>query len=176
MIRDPFNIHERNVFKATAFRPAPNTEEKAAHAGANALDMSFSMPKNVPSFNNPQRDLEDRFWGSGASSNQRGGLPMYKDKPYAQSPDRPIWRRKRAVGTVTFVVLTLLYFMGFFSRDGYDKRVNTDWSWMNESQEKGKADWSKRRERVVEAFQISWDAYERYAWGTLSSWRSWDLY
>lgn len=169
MIRDPFKIHEKTVFKTTAFRTAPNSREATAHAGANALDMSFSMPKNVPSFNNPQRDLEDRFWGSGASSNRKGGLPMYKDKPYAQSPDRPMWRRKRTVGIFTLVVLALLYFMGFLSRDGYKKKVNTDWSWMNESQEKGKADWGNRRERVVEAFQISWDAYERYAWGTFPS-------
>lgn len=181
MIRDPFNIHKNNAFKATAFRTAQNIKDTATQAGASALEMSFSIPKNVPSFSNPQRNLEDRFWGSGQSSNRTGAgmmnnvfggeqsLPMYKDKPYAYAPsqrNRPLWRRKRIVGTVTLVIIGLLYFMGFFSRDT-SKKPLTDWGRKSSTQDKGKADWNMRRDRVVEAFELSWDAYERYAWGEL---------
>jgi len=42
---------------------------------------------------------------------------------------------------------------------------NWDWAREKDGKAKNKADWLKRRERVVEAFELSWDAYERYAWG-----------
>lgn len=29
-------------------------------------------------------------------------------------------------------------------------------------------DWDERRERVKDAFILSWDGYEQYAWGTSS--------
>lgn len=173
MIRDPFNIHRKNTFKATTLQATQNTKkDTAAQDGANALAMSFSRPKNVPSFSNPQRDLEDRVWGSGTSGRgygkSGGALPMYKDKPYSQSPNRPLWRRKRAAGIAGLVVLSVLYLMGFLSSekaaDGSARKTTSrDWSWMNEPREK--ADWEKRRGHVVEAFEESWDAYKRYAWG-----------
>ncbi|CAM1506825.1 Fc.00g064660.m01.CDS01 [Cosmosporella sp. VM-42] len=163
MLRDPFNVHQKNVFKATAFRTAQNFKDTAALVGANALDMSFSIPKNVPSFQNPQRNLEDRVWGSGTSGRQ--SLPMYKDKPYAFEPNKPLWRRKWGMGVIGLAVVSLLYFMGFFSKPSPRRTTNTDWSWMAMSQEEGTPDWETRREKVVSAFEESWDAYERYAWG-----------
>ncbi|KAK4105852.1 glycoside hydrolase family 47 protein [Parathielavia hyrcaniae] len=84
--------------------------------GQKKKDMSFAIPKNVPSFTNPQRQLEDHVWAAAAassssssSSRQRtaassvlngvqdfiaprsgggAGLPMYKDKPYMYPPRR----------------------------------------------------------------------------------------
>ncbi|KAH6608639.1 mannosyl-oligosaccharide 1 [Trichoderma cornu-damae] len=180
MIRDPFGVHSKNVFKATAFRAAQNIKEAATQASANALEMSFSIPKHVPNFGDPGRALEDHAW---AALSRRGGggvlkgglfgpdtLPMYKDKPYAYAPSmrlRPWWRRRKVLGTMTAAVVFLLYLMGFFSGhpDPEAKTSGSGFSWLGLSQDKDYVDWDERRKSVVEAFEVSWDAYERYAWG-----------
>jgi mannosyl-oligosaccharide alpha-1,2-mannosidase len=94
-------------------------------------------------------------------------LPMYKDKPFGHGPSRrkPIWKKKRTLGSLTLGLVFLLYMMGFFSSGSEKKASVSSWTWMGMSKEKGVVDWDKRREHVVEAFQLSWDAYERYAWG-----------
>ncbi len=185
MIRDPFNIHGRNALKANVFRAAQNVKEKAAQVGASALDMSFSIPNNVPNFAAPHRDLEDRAWAAVARRGASGGgilsdvqgkvagyfeqdeLPMYKDKPYGYAPSmrrRRWWRRKRVLSSIALGILGLLWLTGFFSHA--KKRKSTSaWSWIGLSNERGKANWDERRQHVVEAFELSWDAYERYAWG-----------
>ncbi|KJZ78387.1 hypothetical protein HIM_02425 [Hirsutella minnesotensis 3608] len=192
MIRDPFNIHRKNALQATAFRAAQNIKDAATQVGASALEMSFSVPKNVPNFAAPHRDLEDRAWtaasrprgaaGAGILNDVQGRvaglfdqqrLPMYKDKPYAYAPSmrrRPWWRRKRLLSALALGLVALLYLTGFLSSgSGDDKRTSTKtasvWSWMGLSQDRGQADWDERRRHVVEAFELSWDAYERYAWG-----------
>lgn len=127
--------------------------------------MAFSVPRNIPGFSNAQRDLEDRVWGSGASS--RTSLPMYKDKPYALTPSyrKPFWKRKRVVG-ISAIILTFLYWMGLFSKPSTTKNdAAKDWSWMGFSKEGAKPNWDERRDHVVETFELSWDAYKRYAWG-----------
>ncbi|KAK4136427.1 glycoside hydrolase family 47 protein [Trichocladium antarcticum] len=109
------------------------------NADETAEDMSsFSIPKNVPSFSNPQRQLEDHVWTAASASSSaarqrstggggggvlggvhdflspRGGagLPMYKDKPYAYPPGRGgrahALRRKRTCG-----LLLLRYAWGY---------------------------------------------------------------
>lgn len=185
VVRDPFNIHKKgsaiSILRSTATRAALDITEKAVEAGINAIeqgkktaeDMSFQLPKNVPSFSNPQRMLEDQSWGTGTSSsftrfgNTQQSLPMYKDKPYAYPPSqrsRALWRRKRVVGLV-FFLLALLYYFGAFSSN-HDAHAQTpSWSWLKSSDPDRGADWSQRRERVVEAFELSWDNYHRYAWG-----------
>ncbi|GFP58020.1 mannosyl-oligosaccharide 1,2-alpha-mannosidase [Trichoderma asperellum] len=180
MIRDPFGIHNKNVFKATAFRAAQNIKDAAAQAGANALEMSFSIPKNVPNFGDPTRALEDRAW---AALSRRGGggvlngsmfeksdsLPMYKDKPYGYAPSmrlRPWWRRKKVLGIITAAVVFFLYLTGFFSGHPKAKKTSASaLSWLGLSQDKDQVDWDERRKHVVDAFEVSWDAYERYGWG-----------
>lgn len=178
MIRDPFGIHSKNVLKATAFRAAQNIKEAATQAGANALEMSFSIPKHVPDFGDPGRTLEDRAWA--ALSRRSGGgvlkgglfeadtLPMYKDKPYAYAPSRrlrPWWQRKKVLGIIGTAVVFLLYLMGFFSGHPEAKTSGSAFSWLGLSQDKDRVDWDERRKSVVDAFEVSWDAYERYAWG-----------
>ncbi|OIW34901.1 endoplasmic reticulum mannosyl-oligosaccharide 1,2-alpha-mannosidase [Coniochaeta ligniaria NRRL 30616] len=158
--------------------------------------MSFNVPKNVPSFTNPQRELEDRLWPSSGVSSRRGGasanntslgakvggllhpdrnstaLPMYKDKPYgypASQRARPVYRRKRTVGFFFLVLVVFAWYFGALSggrQEGVRRRVG-GWGWLKEDggKAKSRADWLRRRERVVEAFELSWDAYARYAWG-----------
>lgn len=154
--------------------------------------MSFSVPRNVPSFDNPQRSLENGYWGSSGRSRIHNGharngigakldeffdkrqLPMYKDKPYsyAASGKRRAWfRRKRGLATVLLCILGLLYWFGIFSsaaRIDVAKKVGTNsWAWLNKSGSVG-VDWNDRRERVKDAFKLSWDGYEKYAWGMYS--------
>lgn len=218
-VRDPFDLHRNsnsaafNVLRLTATQAAAGIREKAVEVGTNALekgrqaveDMSFAVPKNVPSFANPQRLVEDQLWpSSGATARSTGGprggqpaggllggvqnrvggilnpdrnaLPMYKDKPYAYAPSkrpRPLYRKKRVLGLLTLLCLVFLWYSGTFT-DRHERAVSSlsRWGWLKAEEEAeakgGKADWSKRRERVVEAFELSWDAYERYAWGKQS--------
>ncbi|KAI1489046.1 amino acid permease [Biscogniauxia mediterranea] len=150
--------------------------------------MSFSVPKNVPSFSNPQRLVEDHIWGNtavtarGPNKNagilggvqdrffeNRNSLPMYKDKPYAYPAShraRPLWRRKRTFAFVLLLV-SLLYYFGAFGRNHDTADSPTPpWSWLKSSSGSERVvDWSQRRDHVVEAFTLSFDAYQRYAWG-----------
>ncbi|OAA59011.1 mannosyl-oligosaccharide alpha-1,2-mannosidase [Niveomyces insectorum RCEF 264] len=174
-------------------------------------DMSFAVPRNVPSFTNPQRQAEDHLWaaaaaprggggggGSGGGSSKGGilngvggfldaatggsgggggggrnsyALPMYKDKPYGYPPSqrrRPVYRRKRVLALLALAVLALLYYRGWFGAHNAARTPLRPWGWLNSKDDRtrgGRVDWLKRRERVVEAFELSWDAYERYAWG-----------
>ncbi|KAF3940280.1 hypothetical protein ABW19_dt0209858 [Dactylella cylindrospora] len=73
--------------------------------------MAFSIPRNVPSFTNPQRQSEDAYWSSSGSvhsknanvQNRIGGifksaapdLPLYKDKPYYSSSTSTYGYRRR---------------------------------------------------------------------------------
>ncbi|PHH75469.1 hypothetical protein CDD80_2339 [Ophiocordyceps camponoti-rufipedis] len=191
MIRDPFDIHRKNAFRVTALRAAQNIKDSAVQASAQVLDMSFSVPKNLPDFGAPHRDLEDRAWasvarrGAGAGANllnnvqgrvagalDRERLPMYKDKPYTYAPSmrrRPWWRRKRMLSTVALGVLVLLYLTGNLPGGGRNGGGGGGgdrgkFSWMS-TQGRDGGDWLERRQHVVEAFELSWDAYERYAWG-----------
>ncbi|KAK5990774.1 Mannosyl-oligosaccharide 1,2-alpha-mannosidase [Cladobotryum mycophilum] len=188
MIRDPFGIHQKNVFKTTALRAAQNIKVAATQVGANALEMSFNIPKNLPDFGDPHRALEDRAWAAvsrrpGATTG--GGiingvqdrvnglfdsntLPMYKDKPYAYAPStrKRWWQKKRVLGTITLGLVFFLYLTGFLSSSPHAQTPGSALSWIKlSSQDGGKVDWDERRKSVVEAFELSWDAYERYAWG-----------
>jgi mannosyl-oligosaccharide alpha-1,2-mannosidase len=208
-VRDPFNLHRSSAYdilRGTARQAAANVTQRVREAGAQAIeagsqayetgkqtfeDMSFSIPKNVPSFTDAQRQMENQVWGASgmtARSHTNGGvmsgmqdrmgnffekntdLPMYKDKPYVYVSSRrrrSAWKRKRVLGLgVTFVML-VLYFLGFFGSDAAAKKqAKETWTWLQRP-EKTESDvnWDGRRERVVEAFKLSWDAYDRYAWG-----------
>jgi len=176
---------------------ASEDERKTPTADAEEDMSTFSIPKNVPSFSNPQRQLEDRLWpSSGVTANKRkagGGagtlqdrvgdfltpnraaLPMYKDKPYAYAPSgraRPLFRRKRVCGLLLLVVLGVVWWTGLFAEHQEKAKSKAksklgQWGWVGSDvgKAKGGKDWLKRRERVVEAMQLSWGAYERYAWG-----------
>jgi endoplasmic reticulum Man9GlcNAc2 1,2-alpha-mannosidase len=204
-VRDPFNRHRAlafDILRGTAFNAAQATRQvievgtQVYDTGKQAVEeMSFSVPNNVPSFTNPQRELENRVWGASgitarsaaAHSNggvmsgvqdrvggffekNRGDLPMYKDKPYSYAASRrhrSIWKQKRTWGIAGLFGFLVLYFLGFFGTHAEaSKKAKEGWSWLQRPEKGGsKVDWLDRRERVKEAFTLSWDAYDRYAWG-----------
>jgi mannosyl-oligosaccharide alpha-1,2-mannosidase len=159
--------------------------------------MAFSMPKNVPSFTNPQRQLEDRLWSSsGVASHRsalnpsqgggggvlggvqrsvgdllgsdRASLPMYKDKPYGHGPSarrRPWLRKKTACGIFVFVLLILIWYTSMFANHRETAKDKLDEWGLRRGKSMGRKGWEERRKRVVEAMELSWGAYERYAWG-----------
>lgn len=168
-----------------------STKERDTRRSREEVVMSFSIPKNVPSFSNPQRQFEDRVWSSSGVASKRsalngpgvlGGvqrsmgdllspdraaLPMYKDKPYAYSPSgrRSIFRRKSVCGLFVLVVLSLIWWTNMFAQPRETAKSKLgEWGLMP-GESKGKHDWGERRKRVVEAMELSWGAYERYAWG-----------
>jgi hypothetical protein len=201
-VRDPFDLHSSpafNIIRGTA----SNITKRVREAGTQAYDTSrqavedmpsISIPQNVPSFTNAQREIENRAWGAPGitarshSGSANGGvisgmqdrmgtlfeknkeLPMYKDKPYSYASSRrrqPLWRRKRIIGVAVAFFITVLYFLGIFTHDGAAKnKAGNRWTFLL-GQEKGgeQVEWLGRRERVKEAFISSWDSYSRYAWG-----------
>ncbi|KAF3916813.1 hypothetical protein ABW20_dc0108935 [Dactylellina cionopaga] len=178
--------------------------------GSLKCPQAFSIPRNVPSFTNPQRQNEDSYWASSGSvhkstgvQNRLGGifkspnsdLPLYKDKPYYSSASstygyrrrrRDMFLRKR-VGVMVVIALALLYWWfirggdsgaddlalsddGLPLNDDAPKKESSSWFSSDSSNSASKKagsekKWLDRRERVKEAFMLSWDAYSTYAWG-----------
>jgi endoplasmic reticulum Man9GlcNAc2 1,2-alpha-mannosidase len=157
--------------------------------------MSFQVPSNIPSFSSAQRPYEDGHWraskASGPASGPANGhgkgnysskineyftegqqLPMYKDKPhYAAKRRRGTLQRKRTYSLALLVIITLLWWMGYLGRSQNAKEHTTQkggsaWSWLRgSSTDPSVVDWNERREKVRDAFKVSWDGYEKYAWG-----------
>ena len=172
---------------------ADDQEPSRRHATPDKDSMSFSRPGNVPSFTDPQRRMEDMRWASSGMGNGRhtvrnttsgqrmGGffekreLPMYKDKPYGYAPSNRLrrwWRRKRVIVGGLLLFIGLFYWLGWFTsprmlQGGSQQQGLAGFGWLTRGG-RGSVDWSGRRERVKEAFILSWDAYERDAWGMLS--------
>lgn len=155
--------------------------------------MSFQLPHNVPAFTSSQRPYEDGYWRAanrGGHGLQQNGhtyangigskindlfsdgkeLPLYKDKPsYSSRRPRGLLQRKRFLGGVVLLVLLMMWWTGILRahksiRAEVSKKGSVMWSWLGNSGA-NEVDWDARRERVKEAFILSWDAYERYAWG-----------
>jgi endoplasmic reticulum Man9GlcNAc2 1,2-alpha-mannosidase len=203
-VRDPFNLRRPpalTILRGTATLAAASLTQRVLETGAAPIGSSkqaaenmstFSMPKNVPSFSNPQRELEDRVWGSsgvtarsanphhgrgiGGVQDRLGGffeknrdLPMYKDKPYSYASSRrrrSLWKSKRVFALIGLFIMSILYYLGFWGGEDTAEKVKDGWGWLQKPEKAGgRIDWLSRRERVVEAFTLSWDAYVRYAWG-----------
>lgn len=155
----------------------------------------FAQPNHIPSFVDPDREKSSLGapWTGSTAARSRGidyrygngmmegvqdrmgqffeknqDLPMYKDKPYATSRRSiPIWKRRKFFAAVGLVFMFILYMTGWLKSEESAGTVGRDaddiLSWLRGS-EKG-VDWNSRREKVVDAFTLSWDAYKRYAWG-----------
>ncbi|KAM5471295.1 mannosyl-oligosaccharide alpha-1,2-mannosidase [Microsporum audouinii] len=109
-------------------------------------------------------------------------LPMYKDKPYYQSRGRHPGGRKRKkalwVAICVGFLVGLWWFLG--GRSGHAGIVRPIgmkggelWKWIQEFEKgvvagKGKSNminWEERKQRVKDAFLVSWEGYEQDAWG-----------
>ncbi|KAJ5215021.1 Mannosyl-oligosaccharide 1-2-alpha-mannosidase [Penicillium chermesinum] len=140
--------------------------------------MAFQSQRSIPS-SSPRSGLA----GLGLSSKAGGifhterTLPMYKDKPYFQ-PRRTAPRRgwKRAFGVLGICTLGLFWFL-YTSKDlsvvqvpessAADKGAEL-WSWMQTLKDEKpvkKPDWNARREKVRDTLIVSFDGYEKNAWG-----------
>lgn len=99
-------------------------------------------------------------------------LPMYKDKPYSYAASRkntPLYQQWRVIVGAVLGILAILYWLGLFSSSPGEKasggtvRKSSSWSWSGTAG--AHVDWESRTEAVKEAFILSWDGYEQYAWG-----------
>ncbi len=96
---------------------------------------------------------------------------MYKDKPhYRPRRRRSLWRRKRVFGLVGLVLLGYFWWIGLLSAGRVStsnsiQSANDGWSWLKPGKLGDSRVWDVRRDKVTEAFRISWDGYEKYAWG-----------
>jgi endoplasmic reticulum Man9GlcNAc2 1,2-alpha-mannosidase len=154
--------------------------------------MSFQVPSNIPSFSSAQRPYEDGHWrpskGSGHANGHAKGnisskideywregqqLPMYKDKPHYPPRRRRgiLHQKKRTYGLAILAIITCLWWMGYLghsqtARENTTQKGGGAWSWLRGSPTDGSmVDWKERREKVKEVFTVSWDGYEKYAWG-----------
>ena len=152
--------------------------------------MSFQVPSNVPSFSSAQRPYEDGHWrskgGGPANGHAKGNigskitdyftegqqLPMYKDKPhYPARSRRGVLQRKTTFGLAILAIITFLLWTGYLGRPQSAKKDTSqkvDSGWFRlpaTSPDSSAVDWTARRERVRDAFKVSWDGYKKYAWG-----------
>lgn len=96
---------------------------------------------------------------------------MYKDKPYNYSASRKNtswYQRRRTFAVAILGILGLGYWFGIFSSVGKIAPVGrsgaASWNW-GSTPGGSKGDWDDRRQKVKEAFVLSWDGYEKHAWG-----------
>ncbi|KAL1304774.1 hypothetical protein AAFC00_003709 [Neodothiora populina] len=107
----------------------------------------------------------------GIFGDKRASLPMYKDKPYAYpgSGRRGPWfKSKRTLAMIALSVVALLFWLSrSSSAPSGDRRAasakSSASSWFGKSSKH--VDWNERRERVRDAFKLSWKAYEDHGWG-----------
>lgn len=114
----------------------------------------------------------------------QGELPLYKDKPYshpAATKYTPSKSRSRMLLPIIAALIFIFYVSGGTSRFlkkvdvGNDPEdflrkhpITTSFNDMLSDPSVPTETWEDRRERVKDAFKISWQAYEDNAWGTTS--------
>lgn len=147
-----------------SFRPSNTAYMDSVRPSANGSWAASKMPtQNGNTANGIGQKLEGFF--------DKRQLPMYKDKPYSYVSSRrkpPLYKRPQILLGFLLVLFGVSYWLGIFSPlTQKPRRV----------MEPGKVDlgrlipglaavdWGDRRERVKEAFVLSWDGYEQNAWG-----------
>lgn len=114
------------------------------------------------------------FFGDGRT------LPMYKDKPYfapRRTGQRVRQRRVLYGGLCLFFLVLLWYYISARGKTEF-KSYNSEkgeelWAWVQSlekepvynGEELKDIDWTARREKVRDAFIVSWDGYAKNAWG-----------
>lgn len=193
--RDPFSIRTKSSLAPSAFSLLQSAAAKTAQTSSQALastkqvveatkqaiqdtDMSFAVPRNVPSLETAQRRFEENVW-SKVTGNEKG-LPMYKDKPsgksygYGVQTRKGLLRSRRGAGLIVVVIFGLLYWFGWRSSPadlsstaGKAADKVSIWTGLVSSHGKGgsRVDWDKRKEDVKDAFLLSWRGYKEHKWG-----------
>lgn len=98
-------------------------------------------------------------------------LPMYKDKPYSYVASRrkpSVYKRPQVLLGLLLGFLGLAYWLGIFPPIPRRSRRVIEPGKIDLSRFRtalSVVDWDDRRERVKEAFALSWDGYEQNAWG-----------
>lgn len=96
---------------------------------------------------------------------------MYKDKPHQQlRRRRSVWQNKRILGLLGIVSIGLIWWIGLIPISGLSRPIPSDsatdgWSWLRGGKDGDLRVWDERRDKVIKTFEISWDGYEKYAWG-----------
>lgn len=112
---------------------------------------------------------------------------MYKDKPYAYPGSRrkqPWYKQKRTVAVVLTSFAAISWWFGILSPLSYftsesSGPLSTSGSKGSDRSPSGSfskvtpATWEARAEKVRETFKISFDGYEKYAWGMCRVRLSW---
>ncbi|KAL4781866.1 glycoside hydrolase [Aspergillus varians] len=154
----------------TSRSPSDKYWQASRSPGPNGLGgYGFSQPAGVTN------NLNNFFSGDRT-------LPMYKDKPFfAPRRTGPRLRRRRVLqGVIVLVVLFSLWYV----ITGSDTPTRSPWTpdsakgeelwrWVQSMESEqpydgaplANIDWDARREKVRDAFIVSWDSYEQYAWG-----------
>lgn len=167
----------RNLFQS----PAPlslGVTMTSAPNGSTSYDSSAPRPgRRATLMGEKMQDLSNIITGN---SNEQV-LPMYKDKPYNYAPSsrrKPLYRRPRILALIAATILLIFYFMGGSSSipppQGLPEnvleamkgsRVGSTFSTFMKEANKPTSNWNDRRDRVRDAFRISWEAYEKNGWG-----------
>ncbi|KAK2785913.1 mannosyl-oligosaccharide alpha-1,2-mannosidase [Onygenales sp. PD_12] len=132
------------------------------------------------------RNQGDSDFSFASFVNPNSDLPMYKDKPYyARQGARRIRRRRRVMWFIAAAVfLGIIWLLVDKTAPSLSKvetklsgkRGSSLWKWMKALEKSGGADgdgaasskgvdWAARREKVRDAFIVSWDDYADHAWG-----------
>jgi hypothetical protein len=172
-----FQVPQNIPSFSSSQRPLEDSYWRASAAKSNGGLGGYGLPKSDNSGSDSVGKLNS-FFGGGRD------LPMYKDKPYfaprRTAPTRA--RRKVLYGIIGLVLITFLWvwLVGWGNARNIRSDTSTGedlWSWVQsldsdiekEAMGSGRIDWEVRREKVRDAFVVSWDAYAQYGWGKWTS-------
>lgn len=151
---------------------APNFQNGAIHRNPEVWQSSQSRyPSNSHSNMNGISEKVAGFFGD----DRKDALPMYKDKPYGYPGRRKNkwYRQKRTVAIALTSLALISWWFGILSPLSY---FTSDEESAPASKEKNKsswfsggkvsaAEWESRAGKVKDAFKLSFNGYEKHAWG-----------
>ncbi|CRG87969.1 mannosyl-oligosaccharide alpha-1,2-mannosidase [Talaromyces islandicus] len=169
-----FGHSSQNLHSQQGLDWRASSARSSGSLGGYGFSQSQTTTAANSSSNNGGISKINSFFGGRGSGRD---LPVYKDKPYFKprrtGPDRT---RARIIYIMfALFVTTMLYvFWGGWggpAEIGPSGNVGEElWKWVqtldeDETSTSKHVDWAERRERVKDAFIISWDSYETYGWG-----------
>ena len=200
--RDPFGHRKgirsaQNIFRTAATSVRHTTEQFAAKAGEAVSEVASMSSYAPPTFQQGPVQRHPDIWhsaqarpadhghanGNGAGigdkvsgffgADRKDELPMYKDKPYAQSGRRRAkwWQQRRFVAGALVSLALISWWFGILSPLSYFTDSEDEVEGEKKPKSKGwfsnevVIDWDERAEKVKETFKISFAGYEKNAWG-----------